>query len=176
MPSRALARASPECAPHIDTLLALAISALPHDQLDRILQDYREHQRKVFAKLTNIMLDRVDNSEAMLAALSGAVSVMPGQPSPYMADLVKDAQSLHRVLLPILTREQMENVYSQILSGFDAKLVSIYSATNYSDMNVAQRITTDIAHLITAMMQLQPDSTQLCCPQLAKFAQNIASA
>lgn len=111
----------------------------------------------------------------MHAALSGSVLVMPGQPSPYMAELVKDAQSLHRVLSPILTKEQLENIYSQILSGFDSKLVSIYSATSFTQTNVAHRITTDIAHLITAMMQLQPDSTQLCCPQLAKFAQNIAS-
>lgn len=120
------------------------------------------------------MLDRVDNSDGMQAALSGAVAVMPGQPSQYMTELVKDAQNLHRVLLPILTREQMEDVYSQILAGFDTKLVSIYSSTNYSDQRVSHRITTDIAHLITSMMQLQPDSTQLCCPQLAKFAQNIS--
>lgn len=120
------------------------------------------------------MLDRVDNSEAMMATLSGQVSVMPGQPSPYIADLVKDAQNLHRVLSPLLTKDQMENVYVQILNGFDTKLVQIYSSANHSNTKVSHRITTDIAHLITSMMQLQPESTALCCPQLAKFAQNIA--
>lgn len=142
------------------------------------MHDLREHQRKVLSKLVSILLDRVDNSAnsaAMHAALSGSTLVMPGQPSPYMAELVKDAQALHRVLQPILTPEQLDTVYSQILGGFDSKLLSIYSATSHAEPNVAHRITTDIAHLITAMMHLQPESTQLCCPQLARFAQSIAS-
>lgn len=71
-------------------------------ELTSLFQDFMEHRQQIFTKFVAIMKERVDN-----LFKNFRVDINAPKPSKSFVDLVKKTGVLHRVLLPIVTREQL---------------------------------------------------------------------
>lgn len=90
-----------------------------------------------------------------------------------MKAIVKDLASMHKQLLPLLTRSQLNTVFTQVLKAFDTGLLEAYSAIDTTPLFSRQCIVQDVHYLRQEVAKLQLNLPQGCCPQLVQFGMSL---
>ncbi|KAJ3125367.1 hypothetical protein HK098_000314 [Nowakowskiella sp. JEL0407] len=106
------------------------------NDFDRLLRDFRDHQNELYLKLVSIMNERLAvHCRTLQTTNWDNVESNNDEASPYMALLVKETTTLHKVLSKFLTPDTLKMVISEVFKSYttkieeDLKKVEIYSSS-----------------------------------------------
>ena len=79
---------------------------------------------------------------------------------------------MHKTLAPLLTKQQLQAVFAQVFSSFDAGLLSSYGSLDTSPVFTRQCIVQDVHFARTEVdkLHLVPN----IFPELVRFAQSLS--
>lgn len=134
---------------------------------DKLKRDYQEHQNEIHAKLVAIMGDRLavhcktlqsidwEKEEKDDKKVDGPQESSSGKPNAYMETLVKEASTLHRVLLKYLPGPALELVMMQVLSAINSRLADEYSRIEIRSEAAKLRILEDARYMRSKFSELK---------------------
>jgi len=166
--------------PHLKAILAAYV---PEGQrrllgeMDTVATDFEEHQQQVFAKLVSILEDlRREHTKNIAEALAPAEGKRQPEPSANIKAVVKNLASMHKQLVSLLTRQQLHEVFGQILATFDKGLLEAYRTVDVVPAYSRQCIVQDVHYLRKEVGKLHLTLPNGCCPDLVAFAQSLPLA
>jgi len=153
-------------------------------ELDRVQQDLREHHERILAKFVSIVGEIVDSlsrslpttdwdrtmplsadntsggaggaggGEGAAAAAASAAAGTAGA-SQFVADTIKNAQTMHKVLSANLPPEQVQEIFSRIFELLNRKLPLYFETVSPATPAGQQRLVDDIQHLTHSLERLR---------------------
>ncbi|KAJ8905679.1 hypothetical protein NDN08_002185 [Rhodosorus marinus] len=120
--------------------------------------DLLKHQHQMLDKIYMVMMERFEFQKAVLLRLpwqSEAKLREEPNPSGYMESLMKETNVLHRILLNILSRKQLFDVYTRLGSAFGSKLIDTYATLDTSNDWVRRRIASDVSYLRLKLLAME---------------------
>ncbi|KAL7490244.1 hypothetical protein ACHAW6_015999 [Cyclotella cf. meneghiniana] len=127
--------------PHIRAALMAQLPAKQHallSDLDKIKQDYYEHNEKILGKLVSIIGGVVEHSLAAkipqtdFDTMASTIPLRAGdgesiiECSPFIDSVVSNTKKMHQVLNVMLPPELLRDVFSRIFAYLDHKVPSLY--------------------------------------------------
>ena len=134
--------------PHIRAALMAQLPAKQHTllyELDKTKADYHEHSEKVLSKLVSIIGGIVEHNLAPRIAntdfdkRAGKVSSSSDDPDApveccqFLDNVVTNTKKMHQVLLVMLPKELLRDVFSRIFAYLDHKVPSLFKAAASSE-------------------------------------------
>ncbi|KAI9350856.1 Vps54-like protein-domain-containing protein [Obelidium mucronatum] len=116
--------------PHLKAAIGHHVPAKQQGLLvdfDRILKDYKEHQIALYDKLVTIMQERLSYHAKNLLSVNWDAPdnkdmTADQSCSIHMAGLIKETQTMHRVLMKFLPKAVLQNVMGQIFKAYNKGL------------------------------------------------------
>ncbi|KAJ3027241.1 UNVERIFIED_CONTAM: hypothetical protein HDU68_004198 [Siphonaria sp. JEL0065] len=116
--------------PHLKAAIEHHIPAKQHGLLvdfDKILKDYKEHQSALYDKLVTIMQERLAYHAKNLLSVNWDAPdtkdmTSDQSSSVHVASLIKETQTMHRVLMKFLPKPVLQNVMGQIFKSYNKGL------------------------------------------------------
>ncbi|CAM9355766.1 unnamed protein product [Ectocarpus fasciculatus] len=143
--------------PHARTALMGHLSAAGGSssflvEIDRISNQYSEHQSKLLTKFVTIVGEAVDISgEKRLGNTDW--DRFNGQ-CEYFEEIVRNVTALHRVLSATLPPEQVQNVFTRIFMHLNRKIPLHFDDIMPNTQTGKQRILDEVSHLVVSFQQL----------------------
>ena len=162
--------------PHIKAVLAAYV---PENQrallkeMDSAAADYEEHQQQLFAKFVSILEERRRTHVVSLKEkLAPSEERRRPETSSCIKAVVQDIDKMHKTLQPLLTKQQLQAVFAQVFSSFDAGLLGSYQALDTTPVFTRQCIVQDVHFARTEVdkLHLVPN----VFPELVRFAQSLS--
>lgn len=124
---------------------------------DKLRRDFQEHQYEIHAKLVAIMGDRLAVHCQTLQSIDWEKPPEreDGAPNAYMETLVKEANTLHKVLLKYLPGSALEVVMMQVLSAINSRLAEEYSKIEIKTDAARDRILVDARYMRSKFADLK---------------------
>jgi vacuolar protein sorting-associated protein 54 len=122
---------------------------------DKLRRDYQEHQYEIHAKLVAIMGDRLAVHCKTLQGIEWEKEGDSAPPNAYMETLVKEAGTLHKVLLKYLPGTALEMVMMQVLSAINSRLADEYSRIEVRSEGAKERILADAKYMRVKFSELK---------------------
>ena len=157
--------------PHVRAGLALQLPPRQHlllVELDRVQQDLREHHERILAKFVSIVGEIVDSLSRSLPTtdwdrtmpLSADASSAAGAggaegASQFVADTIKNAQTMHKVLSANLPPEQVQEIFSRIFELLNRKVPQYFETVSPATPAGQQRLVDDVQHLTHSLERLR---------------------
>ncbi|CAG8619693.1 10364_t:CDS:10 [Acaulospora morrowiae] len=124
-------------------------------EFDRIKKDYVNHQDEVHMKLVSIMSERVVVHLRSFQSINWDDTIVKDGPNSYMELLVKETNTLHKVLNKYLPPEILQNVMSKVFKSSITKLSEEISKLSIYTPIGKKRVTTDVQYYITKLSTLE---------------------
>jgi len=161
--------------PHLKAILTAYLSESHRhllNELDAAASDLAAHQQQIFAKFVSILEER---RRGRMKDISDNIVPVPGsckqpEPSSNIRAVANDLRAVHKTLRDLLTRQQLHELFAQILDAYDAGLLEAYKAVDTSAAYTRQCIVQDVQHLRKEVTKLHFSLPNGCCPQLVAYA------
>lgn len=141
--------------PHARTALMVHLTGNANSllvELDRISNQYSEHQSKLLTKFVTIVGEAVDaSSEKKLGSTDW--DRFNGQ-CEYFEEIVRNVTALHRVLSATLPPEQVQNVFTRIFMHLNRKIPLHFDDIKPTTQTGKQRILDEVSHLVISFQRL----------------------
>jgi vacuolar protein sorting-associated protein 54 len=165
--------------PHVRGRLARQLPPRQHlllVELDRVQQDLVAHHERILAKFVSIVGEIVDSLARSLAATDwdrtaplladapgggGAGAADNRAPahtagaSQFVADTIKNAQTMHKVLSANLPQEQVQEIFSRIFELLNRKVPLYFESVSPATPAGQQRLVDDVQHLSHSLERLR---------------------
>lgn len=163
--------------PHFKAILA---AYMPENQrallkvADEAAADYESHQDQLLTKLVVMLEERRKTHVARLAQqLSPSEERRRPEPTDSVKLVVKDLVHMHKVLVPLLSRQQLNSVFEKLLAIFDDGQLAAYKSVDMSVLFTRQSIVADVLHLKQEVSKLHLALPNGACPNLVAFAKSL---
>jgi len=122
------------------------------NEIDRILQDFVNHQQEIHQKFVVIMRERVQYHCRLLKALDWN-ECLP-QPSVPVTALVKETTTLHRVLSQLLPLENVNQIFANVILMLNSRLIENFHNFTISTTSGKLRFVNDVSYLMESIQNL----------------------
>jgi vacuolar protein sorting-associated protein 54 len=146
--------------PHIRAALMAQLPAKQHAllfELDKIKSDYHEHCEKILNKLVSIIGGIVEHSLApriantdyderardVSSSSDNSDTNAPIECCPFLENVVTNTKKMHQVLLLMLPKELLRDVFSRIFAYLDHKVPFLFKAAANSEQLFSMPTTDD---------------------------------
>ncbi|BGP37747.1 hypothetical protein JCM10449v2_001669 [Rhodotorula kratochvilovae] len=126
-------------------------------EFDKLKRDYQEHQHEIHAKLVAIMSDRLQVHSRTLEGVNFEEPAPRGvdAPNAYMEALVKEHNTLHKVLSRFLATETVASIMSQVFGALDARLTEVFARLEPRSHGAKERMLVDVRYLRERLGELK---------------------
>ncbi|GAA5891101.1 hypothetical protein JCM8208_003162 [Rhodotorula glutinis] len=126
-------------------------------EFDKLKRDYQEHQHEIHAKLVAIMSDRLQVHSRSLEGINFEEPAPRGPDSPnaYMEALVKEHNTLHKVLSRFLATETVAAIMGQVFSALDERLGEVFAQVEPRTRSARDRMLVDVRYLRERLGELK---------------------
>ncbi|KPV75617.1 uncharacterized protein RHOBADRAFT_13664 [Rhodotorula graminis WP1] len=126
-------------------------------EFDKLKRDYQEHQHEIHAKLVAIMSDRLQVHSRSLEGINFEEPAPrgPDTPNAYMEALVKEHNTLHKVLSRFLATETVAAIMGQVFSALDERLVEVFARVEPRSRSARDRMLVDVRYLRERLGELK---------------------
>jgi len=126
-------------------------------EFDKLKRDYQEHQHEIHAKLVAIMSDRLQVHSRSLEGINFEEPPPRGldAPNAYMEALVKEHNTLHKVLSRFLATETVAAIMGQVLSALDERLGEVFAHVDPRSRSARDRMLVDVRYLRERLGELK---------------------
>ncbi|RHY33663.1 hypothetical protein DYB32_002018 [Aphanomyces invadans] len=144
--------------PHIKFQLAALLTQrqkLLLDELDKVLQDYVEHNDKIFGKFISIVEDQI--MKKFLEHIDQDVDYDDGNlvlPSAPLKGIAQNTVKLYQVLSPVLPPLQMQAVFSRVFDMLEHKMPACFKAVQPKTAAGKQRVVADVVAFVDCFKEL----------------------
>ncbi|KAH9126589.1 hypothetical protein LEN26_008869 [Aphanomyces euteiches] len=145
--------------PHIKFQLAALLTQrqkLLLDELDKVLQDYVEHNDKIFAKFISIVEDQIMKkfleTVEMDVNYDDATLLIPSAP---LKGISQNTVKLYQVLSPVLPPLQMQVIFSRVFDMLEHKMPACFKAVQPKTKAGKQRLIDDIVAFVESFHELK---------------------
>jgi hypothetical protein len=161
--------------PHLKAILTAYLPEAHRpllQDLDSAASDFEAHQQQIFAKFVSILEERRrGRMEDVAVALTPAPgSARQPEPSPNIKSVATDLRNVHKTLRDLLTRQQLHELFGQILAAYDSGLLETYRGVDTAAAYTRQCIVQDVQHLRKEVAKLHLSLPNGCCPELVAHA------
>ncbi|RHY01970.1 hypothetical protein DYB25_005479 [Aphanomyces astaci] len=145
--------------PHIKCQLSALLTQrqkLLLDDLDKVLQDYVEHNGKIFGKFISIVEDQI--MKQFLEHIDRDVDyddptlVLPTAP---LKGIAQNTVKLYQVLSPVLPPLQMQAVFSRVFDMLEHKMPSCFKAVQPHTAAGKRRVVADVVAFVDSFHELR---------------------
>jgi len=124
------------------------------NDLDRVLQDYTEHQNEIFQKFVTIMRERLQIHFRVFKTIDWKDD---GEYVAPFIGVIKETVTLHRVLSQILSAEQVKQVFASVFGMFYSRIVESFAAIDVPN-HARSSLLREVGNLVTTLRTL--DNTE----------------
>ncbi|GAA5843708.1 hypothetical protein JCM9279_000110 [Rhodotorula babjevae] len=126
-------------------------------EFDKLKRDYQEHQHEIHAKLVAIMSDRLQVHSRSLEGIDFEEPAPrgPDAPNAYMEALVKEHNTLHKVLSRFLATETVAAIMGQVFSALDERLGEVFAHIEPRTRSARDRMLIDVRYLRERLGELK---------------------
>jgi hypothetical protein len=153
--------------PHVRAALATHLPKKQHlllTELDRVGQDYQEHNEQLLSKFVGMISDMM---ERQCATLEGINWDAPAATSKQISQISNGTVTLHKVLHQVLPPEQLQEVFSRVFDLFCRKLPGYFTKVAPQTDAGNKRIMSGLQALVSQLQALNGvDGLQLPASQL----------
>ncbi|KAF7722023.1 hypothetical protein EC973_003779, partial [Apophysomyces ossiformis] len=125
-------------------------------EFDRIVNDYKDHQSEIHAKLVGIMNERLS---VHIAAMKEVVWEEEDDPNKsangYMETLVRETMTLHKVLNRYLKQRDLQTIMSQVFQSFTTQLSQEFNGLSIGSDRGKARVVKDAQFFTRRLSSLQ---------------------
>ncbi|OQR89995.1 vacuolar protein sorting-associated protein [Thraustotheca clavata] len=143
--------------PHIKCQLALHLTQrqkLLLDELDKVTQDYVEHNNKIFGKFINIVEDQI-MKKALEAIATDVDYDTTTIPTPPMRGISSNTVKLYQVLSPVLPALQLQVVFSRVFNMFEHKMPECFKNVHPKTSLGKSKVLEDIVAFVASFQELK---------------------
>ncbi|KAI8379270.1 Vps54-like protein-domain-containing protein [Radiomyces spectabilis] len=134
-------------------------------EFDRIVNDYRDHQGEIHAKLVAIMNERFTVHIKAMQSIKWDEDNSTGKnANSYMETLVKETMTLHKVLSKYLPVQDLQSVMSRVFDSFTTQLVQEIEKLSIRTKLGKDRLITDVTYFtrrLTSLQNVDPPSNSV---------------
>ncbi|GAA6050095.1 hypothetical protein JCM3770_001367 [Rhodotorula araucariae] len=133
-------------------------------EFDKLKRDYQEHQHEIHAKLVAIMSDRLQVHSRTLEGVNFEEPAprAAGAPNAYMEALVKEHNTLYKVLSRFLATETVAGIMSQVFGALDTRLAEVFARLEPKSLDARDRMLIDVRYLRERLGELK--GMEVCGP------------
>eukprot|EP00736_Rhodelphis_marinus_P004795 Rmarinus@m.6072 len=142
---------------HVRCAFAVRLPAEHHiflNDMDKVQQDLVEHRQDIFSKIVHIMkAERTPNQlDPLTVTWSNVTSGNSNSDiSPVVAEMVKKAVVLNKIMSPILQKQEIQYVFSRVISGFNQRISDAISDLKQVTPPQAKRVRADVEHYVVSL-------------------------
>ncbi|KZV81546.1 Vps54-domain-containing protein [Exidia glandulosa HHB12029] len=114
---------------------------------DKLKRDFQEHQYEIHEKLVAIMKDRLLVHCKSLQEVQWELAAEQPGPNAYMKLLVKETETLHKVLSKYLPPPVLELIMTQVLASIKNQLSEEFGSLELQSQAAKDRILVDVRYL-----------------------------
>jgi vacuolar protein sorting-associated protein 54 len=144
--------------PHVRAALAAHLQTKQQAflvELDRLKQEYAEHQERILGKFVGIIGELVAQSAAKTGLRETDWDAMGSAACRFVEEVIKGVSTMHKVLVGFLPAGHVQDVFGRVfdLLGFRLKdyLEEARPVTNAG----RQRLVDEVSHLVTSLSMLR---------------------
>ncbi len=122
-------------------------------------KEFEEHRGKLFAMLVSVMRQTVSGFMARMR--SSEWGAFPDRVSEYVTGITEKTQTMHRLLLEIFSREELQTLMDEILIMYNKVLMETFRGLDLPTKNARKRLRADVALLCGNLKSFEGISSSL---------------
>ncbi len=144
--------------PHVRAALAVHLQVKQQAflvEMDRLRQEYAEHQEKLLAKFVAIIGELVSHSAANTGLRETDWDAMGSAACRFVEDVIKGISTMHKVLQQLLPPAQVQDVFSRVFDLLAHRLQEYLEEARPATTAGRQRLVDEVSHLVTSLSMLR---------------------
>jgi vacuolar protein sorting-associated protein 54 len=144
--------------PHVRAALAAHLQTKQQAfllELDRLRQEYAEHQERILGKFVGIIGELVAQSAANTGLRETDWDAMGSAACRFVEEVIKGASTMHKVLVGFLPGGQVQDVFGRVFDLLGVRLREYLEGAQPVTNAGRQRLVDEVSHLVTSLSMLR---------------------
>lgn len=149
--------------PHVRAALAAHLQTKQQAfliELDRLRQEYAEHQERVLTKFVAIMGELIAHSAANTGLRETDWDALGSAACRFVEEVIKGTTTMHRVLYQILPPTQVQDIFNRVFDLLGHRLKEYLDHARPRTNAGRERLVDEVSHLVTSLSMLRGVNAQ----------------
>lgn len=149
--------------PHVRAALAAHLQTKQQAfliELDRLRQEYAEHQERVLTKFVAIMGELIAHSAANTGLRETDWDALGSAACRFVEEVIKGTTTMHRVLYQILPPTQIQDIFNRVFDLLGHRLKEYLDHARPRTNAGRERLVDEVSHLVTSLSMLRGVNAQ----------------
>ncbi|EKU21093.1 retrograde transporter [Nannochloropsis gaditana CCMP526] len=149
--------------PHVRAALAAHLQTKQQAfliELDRLRQEYAEHQERVLTKFVAIMGELIAHSAANTGLRETDWDALGSAACRFVEEVIKGTTTMHRVLYQILPPTQVQDIFNRVFDLLGHRLKEYLDHARPTTNAGRERLVDEVSHLVTSLSMLRGVNAQ----------------